>query len=105
MTTNDRSTRVFSAGELGLFFVTSINDLVRFGLPADYWDTYATAVRGVTHDAASKAAADYYATDQLTWIIVGDRAKIESGIRELKLGPLQVIDADGNVLADSAVSE
>jgi zinc protease len=32
------------------------------------------------------------------WVIVGDRAKIEAGIRELKLGEIKVVDADGNVV-------
>jgi len=30
--------------------------------------------------------------------VVGDRAKVESGIRELKLGELHLLDADGNVV-------
>jgi zinc protease len=34
--------------------------------------------------------------DQLVWVIVGDRAKIEPGIRELNLGEIHFIDADGN---------
>jgi hypothetical protein len=31
---------------------------------------------------------------------VGDRAKIEQGIRELKLGEVQIIDADGKRIAE-----
>ena len=27
---------------------------------------------------------------------MGDRAKIEAGIRELNLGPVKILDADGN---------
>jgi zinc protease len=30
------------------------------------------------------------------WVIVGDRAKIEDGIRSLNLGTVQALDADGN---------
>jgi hypothetical protein len=30
--------------------------------------------------------------------VVGDREKIESGIRELALGPVQMLDADGKVI-------
>jgi zinc protease len=33
--------------------------------------------------------------DQLVWVIVGDRSKIEAGIRELKLGEIRLIDTDG----------
>ncbi|HEY6343385.1 MAG TPA: hypothetical protein VIY49_17960 [Bryobacteraceae bacterium] len=34
--------------------------------------------------------------DNLIWIVVGDRAKIEAGIKALNIGELHVIDADGN---------
>ncbi|HVT02964.1 MAG TPA: hypothetical protein VHL58_06260 [Thermoanaerobaculia bacterium] len=34
--------------------------------------------------------------DKLVWVVVGDREKIEPGIRELNLGEIHVIDADGN---------
>ena len=33
--------------------------------------------------------------DNLVWVVVGDRAKIEAGIRELNMGEVRVIDADG----------
>ena len=34
----------------------------------------------------------------LTWIVVGDRSKIEDGVRKLGLGDVTVIDADGKVV-------
>lgn len=40
-------------------------------------------------------AAKIIRPDQAVWVIVGDRAKIEPGVRELNLGPITVIDADG----------
>jgi zinc protease len=36
--------------------------------------------------------------DKLIWVVVGDRAKVESGIRELNLGELHLLDADGNAV-------
>jgi zinc protease len=32
----------------------------------------------------------------MVWLVVGDRAKIEAGIRELKLGEVVLLDADGH---------
>jgi len=32
----------------------------------------------------------------MVWVVVGDRAKIEAGIRGLNLGEIHLIDADGN---------
>jgi zinc protease len=37
------------------------------------------------------AAAQTVHPDRLVWLIVGDRAKIEAGVRELKLGEVKVI--------------
>ena len=34
-----------------------------------------------------------------TWVIVGDLAKIEPGVRALNLGEVQVVDADGKPVA------
>ena len=35
---------------------------------------------------------------RLTWVVIGDLAKIEQPIRDLELGEVQVLDADGNAL-------
>ena len=35
---------------------------------------------------------------RVTWVVIGDLAKIEQPIRDLKLGEVQVLDADGKVL-------
>jgi zinc protease len=51
------------------------------------------ALRTTDLDAAAKEVIH---PDQLVWVIVGDRAKIEPGIRELNLGEIHFIDADGN---------
>jgi len=34
--------------------------------------------------------------DRMVWVVVGDRAKIEPGIKELNWGPVKYLDADGN---------
>ena len=34
--------------------------------------------------------------DHLVWVVVGDMSKVESGVRELNLGEVHNIDADGN---------
>ena len=32
----------------------------------------------------------------MIYVVVGDRAQVEKGIRELNLGDVQILDADGN---------
>jgi zinc protease len=32
------------------------------------------------------------------WVVVGDMSKVEAGIRDLNLGEIHKIDADGNAV-------
>jgi len=75
----------------------SIVDLVQFGLPDDYYDTYAAKVRALKTSDVNEAAKEVVRPDNLIWIVVGDRAKIEAGVRELNLGEFRLMDADGKV--------
>jgi zinc protease len=75
----------------------SIVDLVQFGLPDDYYDTYAGKVRALKTSDVNQAAKEVVRPDNLIWIVVGDRAKIEAGVRELNLGEFRLMDTDGKV--------
>ncbi|MEQ1758359.1 MAG: pitrilysin family protein [Vicinamibacterales bacterium] len=69
--------------------------LINYGYPDDYFSTFAARVRGVTEGDLATAAARYIRPSEAVWIVVGDVAKIEAGIRELNLGTLSRIDGDG----------
>jgi len=75
----------------------SIVDIVQFGLPDDYYDTYAGKVRALKTSDVEGAAKEVVRPDNLTWIVVGDRAKIEAGVRELNLGEFHLMNVDGKV--------
>ncbi len=77
---------------------TSLSDLVSYDLAADYFDTYAGKVRSLTLDQVAVAAKRVIQPGCLVWVVVGDRSKIEPSIREVDLGPLSFLDADGNVV-------
>jgi zinc protease len=74
----------------------SIADIVRYGLPDNYYQTYAEKIRQLKTPQLSAAAQKLLVPDKLVWVIVGDRSKIEAGIRELNLGEIHLIDSDGN---------
>ena len=74
----------------------SIADIVRYGLPDNYYQTYAEKIRQLKTPQLSSAAQKVLVPDKLVWVIVGDRSKIEAGIRELNLGEIHLIDSDGN---------
>jgi zinc protease len=73
----------------------SIEELVEYGLPDDYYDKYASRVRALTLSDMQTAAKRVVRPGNLVWVVVGDRAKIEAGVRELNLGELKFLDADG----------
>jgi zinc protease len=75
----------------------SIVDLVQFGLPDDYYDAYAGKVHALKTDDVNAAAKEVVRPDNLIWIVVGDRAKVEAGVRELNLGEFQLMDVNGKV--------
>jgi zinc protease len=74
----------------------SIGEIVRFGFPDDYYATFADRVRATTLADVARASG-VIQPDKLVWVIAGDRAKIEPGLKELGLGEIRAIDADGNV--------
>jgi zinc protease len=76
----------------------SILDLVQFGLPDDYYQTFAAKVRALRSADVTDAAHTAVHPDNVVWVVVGDRAKIEASVRDLGLGEMKFLDADGNPL-------
>jgi zinc protease len=75
----------------------SIVDIVQFGLPDDYYDTYAGKVRALNASDVNAAAKEVVRPENLIWIVVGDRAKVETGIQELNFGEFRLMDIDGKI--------
>ena len=76
--------------------MADIARMVRFGLPDDYWETYADAVRGLRLAGVRAEADRVLQPDRMIWVVVGDRARIEESVRALGLGEMRFLDADGN---------
>jgi zinc protease len=73
----------------------AIGEIVTFGLDDRYYDTFGQKVRSQTIESLTAAAKDVVHPDQLVWVVVGDRSKIEPAVRELKLGDVRLINTDG----------
>jgi zinc protease len=73
----------------------ALSDIATYGLPSDYYQTYESRVRALTGDDIAKVVTEFVKPDREIWLVVGDRAKIEAGIRELALGDVTLLDADG----------
>ncbi len=75
---------------------SSMLDIVQFGLPDDYYETFARKVRALTVDAVSGVAKSTIRPGSLVWVVVGDRKKIEAPVRDLAIGEVKFLDADGS---------
>lgn len=71
-------------------------NILEYGLPEDYYNTFTQKALALTPDGANEIARKYIVPDHLVWVVVGDMSKVESGIRELNIGEVHKINADGN---------
>ncbi|MBN2357259.1 insulinase family protein [candidate division KSB1 bacterium] len=74
----------------------AVSEIETYGLPQDYYRTLAEKIRNVSVEDATRVAGNLLKPDQVVWVVVGDRSKIESGIREGNFGEIRFMDADGN---------
>jgi zinc protease len=74
----------------------SLANVVLFNLPDDYYATYGQRVQALTVQEINAIGPVLIPPSaNLTWVVVGDRAKIEAGLRSLNLAEVRVVDADG----------
>ncbi len=79
-----------------LWISVEIHSLEEEDNPDDEWYNYIGKVNAVDSAMATQAARDHLHPDALLIVVVGDREKIETGIRELGLGEVCFVDAEGN---------
>ncbi len=71
-------------------------NIIQYNLPEDYYNTFTQKALALTPESANEVAKKYILPDHLIWVVVGDMSKVEAGVRELNLGEVHKIDADGN---------
>ena len=77
---------------------SSVAEIVQYDLDDDYYQRYAGEVTALDTDRVARAAGEIVRPDNVVWVVVGDLSQIEDRVRALNLGPVSVIDADGNVV-------
>ena len=82
-----------TAGQLGGAYST----ILQYQLPEDYYNTYTNKITAMTPADANALAKRVIEPGKLVWVVVGDVKKIEAGVRELNLGEVRKVDADGNL--------
>jgi zinc protease len=73
-------------------------ELFVYGLPNDYFQKLPASFEAVTPEAVAKAADEYVHPKSLVVVAVGDRAKIEPGLKELNLGTIELRDESGDLV-------
>ncbi len=74
---------------------SSLDEKVSFNLSDDYFKTYDSKIRGLTRDQLQQIGNQIIKPDQVVYIIVGDKSKILSGLKETGFEIIEV-DPDGN---------
>ena len=76
--------------------------LVNYGYPDDYFSTYAQPrARAERGEPGRRRGKKFIRPVEIVWVIVGDLAQIEAGVRELNLGEVVRLDADGRPVGTS----
>ena len=76
----------------------SVAEIIRFGLSDDYYQKYAENLESLSLEDVRKTAEEVLSPQDLSWVVVGDKEKIEKKVRDLGFGEVVLIDGDGNVL-------
>jgi len=78
---------------------SSIAEIVQYQLPMDYFTQYPKRVKSLNVEQVEAAAKHVLHPEKLVWVVVGDREKIEGGVRELGFSQIHFLNADGNPIA------
>jgi len=68
---------------------------VAFNRGLDYPNNYSTIMQNLKLSDIQHSARKVVKPQNLTWLVIGDRQKIEAGIRALNLGPVRILDSEG----------
>jgi zinc protease len=93
---NNKTLRLPGSFETARQLSTAYATILQYQLPENYYNTFTEKALALTPQQANALAARSIMPDKLVWVVVGDLGKIEPGIRELNLGEVRQIDADGN---------
>ncbi len=75
--------------------LASLRDAIKYERGIAYLNGYPAMLQNMQLTAIQAAAKKVIKPNSFTWVIVGDRALIEKGIKELNYGTLRYIDSEG----------
>jgi zinc protease len=72
---------------------TLLGDLLQFGLPLNFYDTYVAEVMALSKTEIEGCAESLLDPHHMIWLVVGDRASVEAPLRELNIGEIVAVNA------------
>ncbi len=69
-------------------------ELIVFGLPMTYYDTYVDRIQAVTAADVQRVARQHIHPERLAVVVVGDRQSVEPKLKALELGAMRVLGVD-----------
>ena len=75
-----------------------------YHLPLDYFRKEPAMIEAVTADDTSRVANQYVHPENFLLITVGDRSKIEAGLQDLKLGPIELWSSEAEPVKAGATA-
>ena len=66
-----------------------LDNMAEYNLPSDFFDNYITQILNVKEDEVNSAAEKYVVPDKMIVVVVGDKTKIEDGVRALNHGEIK----------------
>jgi zinc protease len=79
---------------------SAIDSIFLYNRPLDYYAKLPAKYEAVSESDISRVAQQYLHPDQLVIVTAGDRSKIEPGLKDAGLGPIEVRDINGKPVTE-----
>jgi zinc protease len=70
----------------------SVNEILRFALPDNYYEAYPEAVKAQTQSDLSQAAKNMLKPDHVIWVVVGDAEEVGPKLKALGWGDIEMAE-------------
>ncbi len=86
--------------ETNMAIADAMAGLFVYNRPLDYFAKLPARYQAITEAEVARVAKTYLHSDQLIIVSAGDRSKIEAGLKDAGLGPVEVRDLNGKLIAN-----
>lgn len=76
---------------------SSLQQMINYGYPDDYFETYSDIVKNMNLTQIHGAAKKTIYPEKVIWVVVGDKSKIEAGLKDLGY-EIKYLDSNGNII-------